>query len=291
MKVLITGGSGFIGKNLVYYLRDKHEILSPTHSELELTDAEAVSSFLREHPVDVVIHAANVGGKRKDVGRTGVIRTNLRIFFNLQENSQYFKKMIFLGSGAEYDKSADIRKVKESEFGNRVPEDEYGFYKFVCSKFIERSDNIVNLRIFGVFGKYEDQEVRFISNMICRAMFDLPLEINQNMFLDYVYVEDLCKIIDYFIKNDVKGKFYNIGNGQHYDLLTIANKIKKIFGKDFRINVKKDGMNKEYTCDNSALIKELNGFKFTEIDDSIQTLYKWYLDNKENIDKESLLLY
>ena len=62
---------------------------------------------------------------------------------------------------------------------------------------------ILNLRVFGVFGKYEDYETRLISNIICRVIFKLPVEINQNAVYDFVYINDLVKIIEYFIEDDI----------------------------------------------------------------------------------------
>lgn len=291
--ILITGSSGFIGKNLVEYLSKKHEynVLAPAHSELELLDDNAVREFFEKNNVDVVIHAANFGGSRKQTSYTDVFEKNMNMFSNLTKNSSKFNNMIFLGSGAEYDRRNDIIKVKESDFGKSIPEDDYGKSKFECSKLIEGTDNIINLRLFGVFGKYEDYEIRFISNIICRILFDLPVEINQNMHLDFIFVEDVCRIIEFFIENNAKHKFYNVGPSEHVDLLTIAEKIKKISGKEFEIKVKKQGMNKEYTCDNALLMEELGNFEFTEIDNAISNLYKWYEENKDSIKKENLLKY
>ena len=125
--------------------------------------------------------------------------------------------------------------------------------------------------------------------MLCRVLFDLPIEINQNAVFDFIYIEDLCKIIDYFIDNNTGEKFYNIGAENHLDLLTIIEKIKKTSGKNFEVKIKNSRINKEYTCNNSRLRNELKDFEFTNIEVSIAELYNWYLENKENIKKEDLL--
>jgi len=291
MRLLITGGNGFVGKNLVEYFSEKYEVLAPSHKELELLDGKAVEKFLKKNKVEIIIHTAVKGGSRKLPSYPDMLKENLKIFFNLASNSKYYKKMIFLGSGAEYNKSKEIRQVKEEDIGKNVPNDDYGFYKYVCSKYIELSDNIINLRIFGVFGKYEDYEIRVISNIICRVLFDLPVEINQNAVFDFVYIGDLCRIIEYFIENNAKEKFYNVGAEKHIELVEIADKIRRISKKNFQIKIKMSGMNKEYTCDNSRLSKEIKNFKFTDIDKAINLFYDWYLENKENIKKENLLKY
>ncbi len=290
-KILITGGSGFIGKNLVEHLSKKYEVYAPLHNELDLLEESSVDEFFKNNKFDIVIHAAVKGGSRKLLSFPEMLKNNLKIFFNLLKNKDSYKKMIFIGSGAEYDKSREIKEAKEEDSEKNIPSEDYGFYKYLCSKYIEMSENIINLRVFGIFGKHEDYETRFVSNIICRVVFDLPVEMNQNALFDYVYADDLCRIIEYFIENEAKYKSYNIGGERHFELLEIAEMIKKISKKDFKIEIKNHGMNKEYTCDNSRLRKELKDFKFSDIETTIKELYDWYLENKDNIKKENLLTY
>jgi nucleoside-diphosphate-sugar epimerase len=126
---------------------------------------------------------------------------------------------------------------------------------------------------------------------MCRVLFELPIEITRNMLLDYVHVDDLRSIIEHLIDDEPKHKFYNTGSGKHIDLLSIAKKIKEISGNDSEIKIKKKGMNREYTCDNSRLMKEMPGFKFTPIEESLRELYAWYKANKESIKEDNLLKY
>lgn len=275
--VLITGGSGFIGKNLIEFLEGKYHVLSPSHKELDLLETVAVDDFFAKNHIDVVIHCALVGGSRKEEQEENSLSKNLRMFFNIVKNKDKFEKMINLGSGAEYDKSRPIIDVKEEDFGKSVPTDDYGFFKYVCSKYIEQSKNIVSLRVFGLFGKYEDYRYRFISNAIYQNLSGLPININQNVFFDYVCIDDFIKIVGYFIENEAKHKFYNIGTGQKIDLLTIANLINDIAGRRSEIIIKNEGLNNEYTCNNERLLNDLDvGFRFTKIDKSIKNLYHWY---------------
>ena len=176
----------------------------------------------------------------------------------------------------EYDKSKPIVKVKETDFGKAIPKDEYGFFKYICSKYIEKEKDIVCIRIFGLFGKYEDYCYRFISNAIVNNLKRLSINMNQNVFFDYTYINDFVRIVDYFINHKVKHKFYNIGRGKKIDILTIANKINKISNKKSKITIKNIGLNNEYTCDNSRLANELKKFNFTDFDKSLVELYNWY---------------
>ncbi len=289
VKVFLTGAGGFIGKNLLEELNKKYKFVAPSEKELDLTDAEAVYNFLEKEKVDVVIHAANIGGIRGKEEPPDAAFSNLKMFFNLLKAKPFYKRMIMLGSGAEYDKRTPIAKIKEDDFDKRVPADQYGFYKYICSKYAEGTDFITHLRLFGVYGKYEQYETRFISNAICRTLLDLPVSINQNVFFDYIYVRDLARIIDCFIEKKAKHKIYNIGSGKQIDLLTIAKKILELSDKDLPITVKNSGLNKEYTCDVSRFLSEFPDFRHTGLEESLKELFDYYKSLVPKISKESLL--
>ncbi len=280
MKILLTGVNGFVGKNIYEKLRNEYDFLAPTRLELDLTDGKKVDDFFNKNKIDVVIHAAIVGGSTAAEQVDSALSQNLRMFFNIVRNKHKFGKMINLGSGAEYDKSKSIVDVKESDFDKNIPVDDYGFFKYICSKYIEGQDDIVSLRIFGLFGKHEDYRYRFISNAICQNLAGLPITISQNVYFTYVYIDDFVKIVDFFINHEAKYKFYNIGNGEKIDLLTIARIINEVAEKKSEVVVKNEGLNDEYTCDNKRLKKELGDFKFLDIKKCIKILYDWYENEK-----------
>lgn len=282
--ILITGSTGCIGLNLIEQLdRGKYNLLTPKHKELDLLDYSAVLKYFRNNKIDVVVNCALVGGSRNEEYVNDMVSINLKMFFNIVRNKKYFKKMIHIGSGAEYNKLKPLIKVKEEEFDKMIPKDDYGFFKYVCSKYIESTDNIISLRIFGLYGKYEDYKLKFISEALCRNILDLPIIINQNVYFDYVYMNDFIKIIEYFINNSAKYKFYNIGKGKKIDMLTIAKKVNKIAEKKSKIIVKNKELNNEYTCDNSRLMEEIKDFKFTDFDRSLEEFYVWYKSIKSSL--------
>ena len=77
MNIFLTGGSGFIGKNIIEILGKKCHILAPTHKELELLDAEAVRNYIKNNKIDIIIHTANRGGGRDTTGMKNVVEYNI----------------------------------------------------------------------------------------------------------------------------------------------------------------------------------------------------------------------
>ena len=291
-KILITGGSGFIGHNLKELLKKDFKIFAPSSKQLDLTDANKVLKYLKKNKFDTVIHCAVymvTRNSKKDPAKE--LRLNLRMFINLTRGAKYFNRMFYFGSGAEYDMQNYKNRMNESYFGENIPQDDYGFAKYISAKYIECFDNIYDLRLFGIFGKYEDWEIRFISNAICKVIHNMDIIIKQNVFFDYLYIKDLAKIIIKLIKlKKLPYKHYNICTGRTIDLLTIAKNIRDISGKNIKIIVKKPGLKQEYSGNNKRLLDLIGRFNFTPIEKSIGELYTWYLKNKKIVNKKKLLI-
>lgn len=287
--VLVTGSTGFIGRNLVERLSSTHVLYTPTHAELDLLDEGAVNNYLNGNQIDSIIHCASSGVERRVGQQSGVIEKNLRMFFNLVINSPLYGRLINLGSGAEYDKNLDMRRVKEEDFGRSIPSMEYDFSKFVMGQHVQNSgEDIKHLRLFNVFGKGEDYSQRFISRVICRNLLGLPIEINQNAFFDYFYVNDAVDIINHFVENGSSERIYNIGTGKSIDLLSLAETINEVVDEKSEIIVKKEGLNKEYTGDVSKLMREISDFKFTPLRVAIEELYQYYKEHIGELDRTKI---
>lgn len=289
MKILITGAGGFIGRNLCEGLRDKYEILSPTIDELNLCDEKHVEWYLQKNQVDIVIHTANYGARDSAHAQMiDVMHNGLRMFYNLERCNSMYGKMYYFGSGAEYDRNHYIPFMKEDYFGQNIPTDGYGFYKYVISKETEHSNNIYDLRLFGIYGKYEQWAYRFISSNICRALKGMPLTLSKNMYFDYIYINDLVKIMEWFIEHEPKYKHYNVCRGEHIDLKTLGELIKSTLGVTNEFIVASDGMKTEYSGNNERLLKEMGGYKFQEFESTIIELAQYYETIIDTIDANLL---
>jgi UDP-glucose 4-epimerase len=286
MRILITGGSGFIGRNLAEQLVGTYEVLAPSSAELDLLKEQAVREYLSAHSCDVIVHAATTRSNRGLGAPPDMLDRNCRMFFNLVRNDGLFGKMIHFGSGAEYDKTGLPARVKEEYFDTNVPTDPYGFSKYICAKYTERSERLVELRLFAVFGQYEDYTVRFISNACCRALKGLPIVLRQDIVFDYLYIKDLVKLTMWFIENNAHHKAYNVCTGRPVALTELARIVAQVSGRNPNVSVMAEGMGPEYSADNSRMLTEMGGYQFWDLQGSITDLYSWY--EHHEVDVESL---
>ena len=310
--ILIIGKNGFVGRNLYEYFGKREYSVSCVSSlELNLLHEKDVADYFSRNYYDIVIDTAIYNprvGSGKD--STKELEYDLLMFHNLAKCHKMYGRLIYFGSGAEYDKRYPICSVSEESLiggsesvldkaeqcqcSGQIPVTQYGLAKYIVGQEIEAriygADNIYNLRIFGLFGKYENWKTTFISGACCKAVKNLPITIRQNVYFDYLYINDFCKILESFINiNAPRYHTYNITSGRRVSLIEIADMVKAVSGKDIPIYACKEGLANEYTASNHRLIDEIGGYKFEDMEDSVKDLYQWYESKSDDIDILSLL--
>jgi len=294
MKVLITGGKGFIASCLHKYLKDKYIAYAPSKQELDLCDSDAVYHYLHRHFFDVVVHVANYDGMTRYTtkDRNLILDRNLRMCFNLTNNRHLFDRLIHIGSGAEYNfeelNKFDIDTPRESHDNLCLPNDPYGLSKYAISQYLRLSDFAMVLRLFGIYGPAENWKIKFISNACCRHLCGLPITIKQDRYMNYVYIYDLCKIIDIFLSHNCKHNIYNICQDNTISLTKIVKYIQERSTSPAKVNILKDGFGLGYNGSNKQLREELPDFVFTNYKSGIEKLYEYYRQNSFMYDPEFL---
>ena len=284
MKLLIIGGTGFIGKNLKQYFEGKEdfEVYAPTRQELDLFDDKACLDFVKKLKPDLVIHSA--------VDITSVENT-LKVFFNIYNTKKYFGHMVQIGSGAEYDKRAYEPIMNESLFKKSIPIDTYGLGKFCIANALESAEEnkVTNLRLFGIFGSYEDYSRRFISNNICNSLAGMPVSLNRNMLFDYIWIDDFSRFLHSILdKLPLARTSYNFCSGTPISLVDLAEIINHLMSNSTDVIVKNPGMNPEYSGNPSIIFNEIGDFDFTPFESSIGKLIKFY---KEILTDEDIEIF
>lgn len=284
--VLITGAgpTGVTGRAIREYLQGDYAILAPSSKELDLTNDDAVRAYFDAHHIDFVVHCATY---RSNISQTThmvdeELESNLRMYFALASQSEKFEKMVYLGSGAEYDKSRPIVNVKEEQFGESIPKNKYGLGKYIMNQHCRSSKNIYNLRMFGTLNPYERYTKNVVCNLCAKAVMGLPLTLKRDVLFSWVDIRDVAKAIKYLFEHEVSKQGYNIALQKSYMLSEIANIIRIISGQNDFVLFEQDGLNKEYTCDTSLFTEDFP-FSMIPIEDSINTIYQYIVSNKKHI--------
>lgn len=219
MKILITGGNGYIAQSLEKGLSSfPYDITCVTREDFDLTDKEVTDEWFADKHFDVVIHTAIKGGSRlkPDIGE--VFYQNLQMFYNLYYNKSHFNKLIQFGSGAELGQ----------------PTTPYGLSKKIIKDICNIEDNFYNIRIFAVFGENE-LDTRFIKSNIKRYINKESIIIHQNKYMDFFYMEDLVSLVKYYIKESHLPKIAECSYNEKYTLLDIANIINNL--SDYKVPI------------------------------------------------------
>lgn len=275
-RILLTGASGFIGRNLQEWLKHDYTLYAPTHDELNLLDRNSVEEFFKKNRTDIVIHTANCNNTKRTVSEYDVIHSNLCMFYNLVSQQTNFEKMLYFGSGAEYGKNRELEDVCEEDFGSVIPEDAYGLSKYVMAQEALKSEKIFDICIFGVYGRYEEYHRRFISNAICRAIVGMPITLSQNAMFSYLYMDDLSRIVHWFIENKPREHRYNVTPDTPISLLDLAKTVRREFDDIPEILIRQEGWKHAYTGNSRKLLLEMGNCRFTSPDTGIKILKNYY---------------
>lgn len=280
--ILLTGSGGFIGSNLKTFLKEKFNLLTPRSYELDLTNSIAVKEYFNHNKIDFIIHCGSVGGVRGEQDQETTIEDNLAMVKNLISAKKDDVRIILFGSGAMFDKSKNLTKIKEKDIEKSNPKDLYGISKLEIYKLIKNRNDVTMLNIFGCYG-YNEKPNRFPSYAINKVLKNEDIIINQNCIFDYLFVEDMQKIVEYFINNIPKDNFINITPTRSISLLEIADIVKDFTKKEIGIKILKEELNNEYTGDNSLLINNYPNVQFTDIKKGLKKLFEY---NKKELANE-----
>lgn len=271
LKVLVLGGNGFIGKNLVARFKELNfDVDFPRSNVLDLLDRDACRKFFDNKYFDLVVHCAV---------SVSSVENSIKMFVNVADFDEHFDRMICIGSGAEYNPDSYVPQMSEDFFGRSIPSNGYPLAKFLIGACVEHDafKKVYNLRVCGIYGPHEDHTRRFISNNICRILSGKHISINKDMKFDYIHVDDLFNAINEFSKlKSPKFKSYNVTSGEPRLLSDIANLIADNFQSDIKVEIKNSGYNPEYSACNKRFLAEVGGLQFLPIREGVEQMVNFY---------------
>jgi GDP-L-fucose synthase len=268
-RVLLTGGRGFIGNNVLPRLEARYSVAAPTRAELDLLDAGAVRKYLARERFDAVVHLANPTARNPVDKREELFERSLRVFASLDACGDLYGRMIYVGSGAEYGKHRAIASVTEDALGQELPRDAYGLSRYLMNEIAAQRDNLFNLRVFGCYGA-GDPPYNLIPHIVACIKENRAIELRQDMRFDFLHVMDIVPVLTHFIENKPEHKAYNLCSGIPVRIGEIAEEVKRRMNSDLPVVFRQDGLGLEYTGDNARLRAELANWKPRTMRDGIR---------------------
>lgn len=299
MKILITGGAGFIGSILCSeLLNDNHKIIvidkliygiSPIAHLLPHKNFKFIQGDIRNisdyttliKQQDIIIPlAALVGAPICKKYPKISYQTNEKAIKSLLEITSKKQKIIFLNSNSGY--GAKIKQKIYNEDSPMNPNSIYGITKKNAEDMIVKNSNFIIFRLATVFGiSYRMRDDVLVHNFVKTAIKKKKLDVYEPEFnRNFIHISDLVKAIKFSIENFeiLKGEIYNLGlskeNISKYALAKkIAKKVKGVVIK--KINGPKDPDKRNYIISNKKIEKK--GFKTNySLDKGIDDLIKFY---------------
>jgi len=302
-RVLITGGAGFIGANLVRKLLslnyDVNLLIRPSTDlwrlkkivsklkihKTDISDVKKLKNMIARINPQVIIHLATYSQYRNQKEFEQMIETNIKGTLNLLTASKSIDYDIFINTGSSSEYGIKNKPMKETDLLEPV-----SFYAatkasttLLCQVFArEYQKPIVTLRPFSVYGPLEEKE-RFIPTIINSVLHNKPIKITSgNQRRDFIYVQD---IVDIYIKTIMMGKslsgqVLNMGTGIEYTNDEVVKTLFKISGKKVKIEKgafpKRLWDTKHWRADISKTKRTLNWKPKFSLEEGLRDTFNWF---------------
>jgi dTDP-glucose 4,6-dehydratase len=314
MKVLVTGGAGFIGSNFVHYMLDKHpdyQILNldaltyagnlenlkeaeshPNYTFLkgDITDRSFIGDVFQEG-VDIVVNFAAESHVDRSISDPDLfIRTNVMGTQVLLDAAKQFgvKKYVQISTDEVYGTLGETGLFSEQT--PLAPNSPYSASKasadLLVRAYYETYGLPVNItRCSNNYGPYHFPE-KLIPLMITNAVEDNPLPVYGDglNIRDWLHVQDHCAAIDLVIHEGKSGEVYNVGgNNERTNLDVVRTILQELRKPESLIQFVEDrlGHDRRYGIDATKLRTELGWEPQFDFEKGMKQTIQWYLDNKD----------
>ena len=318
MKVLVTGGAGFIGGNFVHHMVNKYpdyqivnldlltyagnlETLKPVEDKPnykfvkgDIADEAFIMDLFEKEKFDVVVNFAAESHVDRSIEDPGIfVQTNVMGTRVLLDASRKFgvKRYHQVSTDEVYGDlpldRPDLFFTEETPIHTSSP---YSSSKAGADLLVLAYHRTYGLpvtisRCSNNYGPYHFPE-KLIPLMIANALADKPLPVyGEGLNVrDWLYVEDHCKAIDLIIHNGRVGEVYNVGGHNEKQNIEIVKIICKELGKPESLITHvgdRKGHDMRYAIDPTKIHNELGWLPETKFEDGIKKTIQWYLDNRD----------
>lgn len=323
MKIVVTGGAGFIGGNFIHYMLNKYndyEIIcfdiltyagnmetlepvldSPNFKFIkgDISNIYDVESLFEEERPDVIVNFAAESHVDRSIHNPGVfLKTNVIGTQTLLDACRKYgiERYHQVSTDEVYgDLPLDRLDLYFTEITPIHTSSPYSASKAAADLLVQAYYRTYELpvtisRCSNNYGPYHFPE-KLIPLMIANALYEKPLPVygKGDNVRDWLYVEDHCSAIDLIIHRGTLGEVYNIGGHNERTNLEVVKSIIKELGKSenlIKFVTDRAGHDRRYAIDPTKIHDELGWSPNTKFDDGIKQTIKWYLENKswwENI--------
>lgn len=317
MRILVTGGAGFIGGNFIHYMLEKYkeykiicvdcltyagnmETLAPVENnpnfkfyKTDITDRDETDSIFSEERPEIVVNFAAESHVDRSIDNPGVfLNTNVIGTGVLMDAcrkhgiTRYHQVSTDEVYGDLPLDRPDLLFTEETPIHTSSPYSaaKAGADLLVLAYFRTFKLPVTISRCSNNYGPYHFPE-KLIPLMIANALHDKPLPVyGEGLNVrDWLYVEDHCRAIDLIIHKGRAGEVYNIGGHNEMRNIDIVKMILKELGKSedlITYVTDRAGHDLRYAIDPTKIHNELGWLPETKFADGIKKTIKWYLDNR-----------
>ena len=312
MKLLITGGAGFIGSNFILHMMNSHpdvEIINldvltyagnlnnlkgidknPRYTFIkgDICDPNVVNTILDRYKVDTIVHfAAESHVDRSITKASEFVRTNVLGTHNLLECARHhpIARFVHISTDEVY---GSTLKGSFTENDILSPSSPYSASKagsdlLALSYFTTYKLPVIITRCTNNFGpcQYPEKLIPlFVTNLI--AGRKVPVYGTGENVRDWIHVSDHCRAVEFLLKKGIPGEIYNIGGGNEKTNIEITEKILMLLKKDeswIEYVTDRPGHDFRYSLDCSKLLK-IGWSPWHSFEEGLKDTVEWYIMNE-----------
>jgi dTDP-glucose 4,6-dehydratase len=312
MKLLVTGGLGFIASNFIRYMLKEHSDVRITNIDNlsiganpanlkdvkndpryqfvkgNITDFKLMSKLAKN--ADVIINAAAETHVDRSISNPHLfLKSNTIGTFIVLEAIRKINPSIRMLQVSTDETYGDIVNGSFTEDSRLKPSNPYSASKCAADLFALAYNrtyalNVMITRCTNNFGPYQSPE-KLIPKTIIRASLDLPIPVYGagDQVRDWLYVIDHCAALNQVIERGKAGEIYNISSGNEKTTFQVVEAILNLLdkSKDLIESVEnRPGIDVRYSLDSSKLRSELGWRPKHPFDESLKETVEWYLKKK-----------